>query len=408
MRFQTSETVQVSDPERVLRVLETCLQNISPEVVRRGDEITLRGLGPSPRSVNPHDKTVLRVTAKRDQIVIDADVNFQASAFLGEMPQDEVVRSKLNQVFLQMRSQLDGDALFASALDAKSSAAPSSQADVEPVEAGDVRPENPAFPIAHETPLEPVPEPKVEPKEYSPRGPEQISLVHKEGYRETKDVKPDRGGRVGWWMTGWIVLLLIVGGSYLYFWHHGEVATSFHRLIEPPTVVVAPEPSNADIVAPVNDEVHVAPPPHAQSPVPAKAIDPKVWLQDWASAMRTKDPAAQAAFYAIRVDNYLGKHNVSRDTVLRDREATIRIRKGIWTMKMENVVVLRQTDSEAVIRLIKHFIDEPAPSEVLEWFVPSELILKRTNEGWKISSEKDLGSSTPASGDLRSLQRSGK
>ncbi len=106
--------------------------------------------------------------------------------------------------------------------------------------------------------------------------------------------------------------------------------------------------------------------------------------------MRTRDSNAQAAFYADTVEQYVGKYDVSRDAVRRDREATIRMRKGLWTMKMEKVVIERQTKSEAQVRLVKHFIDEPVPSEVMESFVPIRLTLKRADGGWRITSEQDL------------------
>jgi hypothetical protein len=121
LRFQTSETVSVQDAELVLRTLEVCLRDISNEVVRSGDQITLHGLGPSPRAVNYNDKTVLSVSAEDDKTVINADVSFQASAFLGDASQDAVVRSKLEQVFNQMKSQID----LEKKRDAASSVAPS-------------------------------------------------------------------------------------------------------------------------------------------------------------------------------------------------------------------------------------------------------------------------------------------
>lgn len=106
VRFQTTETVQTPDSEIVLRALETTLPEISSEVVRDGDQIILRGLGPSPRTRNPRDITVLHISSHQETTVIHADVNFQASALLGATSQDSVVRSKLDYVFDQVRSQL--------------------------------------------------------------------------------------------------------------------------------------------------------------------------------------------------------------------------------------------------------------------------------------------------------------
>ena len=110
MRFLTTETVQTPDSEIVLRALETALPEISDEVVRDGHQITLRGLGPSPRTRNPRDITILHVSSDHTTTVIKADVSFQASAFLGTTPQDSVVRSKLDYIFDQVRSQLSLEA----------------------------------------------------------------------------------------------------------------------------------------------------------------------------------------------------------------------------------------------------------------------------------------------------------
>jgi len=105
--------------------------------------------------------------------------------------------------------------------------------------------------------------------------------------------------------------------------------------------------------------------------------------------MQTRDANAQASFYADKLDRYLDQRNVGRAAVLRDREATNRMRKGLWTVKIEDIVIERQTDSEAEVRLMKHFIGEPEQSEILESFVPTRLTLKRIDGQWKITSEQD-------------------
>lgn len=94
------------DPELVLGVLEDCLRAISNDVVREGKRITLYGLGPSPRTINRNDTTVIDVKVEDGVTTIDADVRYQASAFLGTAPQDSVVQAKLDRVFEAMLSQL--------------------------------------------------------------------------------------------------------------------------------------------------------------------------------------------------------------------------------------------------------------------------------------------------------------
>src|SRR5271170_185077 len=111
MRFEIRETVKNPDPEVVLRALEMCSREVSSDVVRHGDRITLWGLGPSPRSKNKHDTTVFCVNVENGETVIQGEVNFQASALLGDASQLDVVRSKIDDLFEQMKAQLDLDAL---------------------------------------------------------------------------------------------------------------------------------------------------------------------------------------------------------------------------------------------------------------------------------------------------------
>src|ERR1700720_4225687 len=126
MRFEIHETIQTPDPEAVLRALEMCSLEISSEVVRSGDRITLRGVGPSPRSKNIHDTTVIFVNAENNETVIQGEVNFQASALLGEASQQEVVRSKLDELFGQMKAQIQLDSMRVAAYTAARRSASSS------------------------------------------------------------------------------------------------------------------------------------------------------------------------------------------------------------------------------------------------------------------------------------------
>src|SRR5580698_11539928 len=109
MRFEICETVQTTDQEMVLRALELCSREVSSEVVRYGDRIMVHGLGPSPRAKNVHDTTVFCVNAEEDKTIINGEVNFQASALLGDQPQGDVVRSKLEELFIQLKAQIDLD-----------------------------------------------------------------------------------------------------------------------------------------------------------------------------------------------------------------------------------------------------------------------------------------------------------
>lgn len=103
-----SEVVDSSDPEFVLRVLETCLLTQWEDVTREGGTIVLRGLGASHRAVNRNDRTVFTAAAENNKTTIAADVTYQASALVGTAaPQNEMVQRKLDSVLEMVRMDLD-------------------------------------------------------------------------------------------------------------------------------------------------------------------------------------------------------------------------------------------------------------------------------------------------------------
>ena len=429
MRFQTSETVSIQDPEIVLRVLEMCLRDISKEVVRSGDQITLHGLGPSPRAVNYNDKTILSVSAEDDKTIINADVSFQASAFLGEASQDDVVRSKLDKVFEQMKSQIDlekrgvgtlsvtpkqaipsfssqpvvetpstphvGDGSMGSAPEAGASA-------VALLETTETSPE--IFEDAAPLPMPQEAEEHSDEDEAvfaSPTPPvpqEELKLSHaREAPLEESETEHSKwGGPV----AAVIVFVLLATGAFLPRVRGQIVAwyAAATRSRQPVAATVVHTPASSANSTETNV---VAAAPHADSSVlPAPNVeDPKVWLERWAVAMRSRDPVAQASFYADPVDRYIDQKNVSNAVLVGEKRADIQRRLGLWTVKLSDVVVESMTPSEATVLLVKHFIVEAEPSQVSELFVKTRLQLKLVNGQWKIASERELQAATPASID---------
>jgi hypothetical protein len=527
MKFEVRETVKNQDPEVVLRALEMCSREVSSDVVRQGDRITVRGLGPSPRSKNKHDITVFRVDVENGETVIQGEVNFQASALLGNTSQQDVVRLKLNDLFEQMRAQIQLDTLrvatYAAArksaagtavidrsegpdVDERRASKPSEEkmAPVTPetlTEAMTAAPDSGwgaaalvAEPHAENIPSnskdeperviasyktlesEPsadaehtvAPEQRAQPRFYgepelpeeeptwqartAPKSsdeperviaskktfesgpsadaehadaPEQRAQPRFYGEPELPEEEPtwqartapyrlriedhrmSGGKRFALWTMALLALLAAAGGGYFY-WSHGEFYWLHRETAASPTSAAARAVGVAANPVPKLDtrkaeETSPAKPAPLPESTPESATsganvsatssaDLKLWLQSWAASMRTKDANAQAAFYADTLDRYLNQRNVSREAVLRDREATIRMRKGLWTVKMADIVIERQTESEADVSLVKHFTDEQQTSEILESFVPTLLKLKRLNGQWRITSEQDLPS----------------
>src|SRR2546430_1494128 len=107
LRLKKMEQVPCEDTELILSVLEDRLRTLTHDVVREGERITMFGLGPSPRAINPRDTTVIDVRASNGVTTIDADVSFQASSFVADMPQDTIVLGKLERVFEEMKAEVD-------------------------------------------------------------------------------------------------------------------------------------------------------------------------------------------------------------------------------------------------------------------------------------------------------------
>jgi ketosteroid isomerase-like protein len=115
VHFERSETIEGISPNAVLSSLETHLRAVSLEVVRAGVRLTAYGIGPSPRSVNPNDKTVVLARSPDGMgltTVLEIAVDYQASALLGNAAQDEVVWGKVSWALEEMRNDLRMRPLF--------------------------------------------------------------------------------------------------------------------------------------------------------------------------------------------------------------------------------------------------------------------------------------------------------
>ena len=525
----------------VLRALETCLRDVSSEVVRYGDQITLHGLGPSPKAVNYQDTTVLSVSAEDNKTIINADVSFQASAILGDVQQDAVVRSKLEKVFDQMRMQIDlesrASAAYAKAMSqtpvpsssplpdvptsenlplaapaasvgptpvasletasensplvtppASVSAAPvapletkeepaSENAPVASVSAAPVAPletkEEPAFdnaPVAAAaasfgpTPVAAL-ETKEEPAEHFEararardsfrlREPQEVeepwdeeaaaglvAMLRRQIQAEEEDPEPEPSRRWMWVVTAIVALFLVAGGVYLLRFRNKTVASRSAATVSAPAASApttpAPAASASTTPAPTASVPTASAPAASVSTAPAQPVatpaasspadgertvtkidagtigrppaspdssalpapkvavaDPAVWLEGWATAMRSRDPAAQASFYADPVNQYINRRNVTHDALVQAKRADIGRRHGGWTFSANDVVVENKTPSEATVRLVKHYMVQMGPSQVSEIFVKTRLQLKVVDGQWKIASEEEIR--TPA------------
>jgi hypothetical protein len=445
VRFQTTKTIFVEDPELVLRALETCFQNTSLDVIREGPEIILHGLGPSPRAINRRDTAILRVETENNQTVIKADVTFQPSCLLGDTPQNEVVSHKLDQVFEQMSAEIAFEQSRKLRQSSPSGARPARHVYSEAISFDHQTETAPAAPApsASAAIVEPAAEPAPSIVELLPLAelpvppaiiPELIPLVEQLGTTTPADsaeipadeIKPAPAAEISPvipstdptnrtlpspaiptskseapqlsllppaqpshipWPALITILCLALVAFGIYFVQHDHLLTaSTPAQIEAPATPSTPAPAA---------EAPPAPQPAATLPAPASlspinVADARAWLENWVAAMRTRDPVAQSSFYADPVDNYLGKPNVSRAEILGDKKASIQNRNGLWTVKLEKIALDPQSENAINVRLVKHYIAETEPAQISEQFVRSRLELKKIDGQWKITSEQDL------------------
>jgi ketosteroid isomerase-like protein len=194
----------------------------------------------------------------------------------------------------------------------------------------------------------------------------------------SSDEDEKKSRRLKWsaWVAA-ILVLVVAPAAWLYLPSRLEekVATAQVRQPPPPPQVL---PAKLAVETPAKKE-------------PGSDVDPAAVVKDWELALRSRDAAAQAAFYADPVGRYFLRHDVSRNQVLADKQSSIDKRKGDWMVKMERVNLTRKGDTSAKVSLVKHYSVQENGQTVSEWFVPSQLQLVRAEGRWLITSERDLG-----------------
>jgi hypothetical protein len=129
-------------------------------------------------------------------------------------------------------------------------------------------------------------------------------------------------------------------------------------------------------------------------PAPELAVRPEsnvyFWVQDWAAALRSRDPATQATYYADTVSRYLENTAVSNDSVLKALKSDVEERSVVWNMKLEHVFVESQNATSARVRIIKHITDTTPANTAVDQLIKLRLKLVRDGETWKIVEEQVL------------------
>jgi ketosteroid isomerase-like protein len=404
LRIKISDTLETSDTEMILQALERSLRDVSMEVVRQGRQITLRGLGPSQRTMNHNDITVLEVNTESNRTVIRADVTYQASALLGEMSQDDIVRSKLERVIdsVKMRTGVRGVRVPAAAMApvpepvvvmAKPIRVVETPAVVAPQAEAVVTVSAPVVPRGVLEPVEPI-----IPVQQRPGTSSSASSSIPQQSEERQEVRilevlqPEESKQARPWGIAAAVACVLAAVLVFLAWpyllglvekgtHSGSGSVNVER--------VRPSSEASSRLGPNEQKILESGSATAKRALIHREADPAVWVQSWVAAMRTQDATEQASFYADPVDRYFFKSNVSNADVLADKQRAIENRRGLWTVRLENVAIERRPDSTVRVRMVKHFISQPEDGQISEQSIRSQLELKRINGEWKITAEQN-------------------
>lgn len=411
MNLQLDEIVDHPDTDLVLRKLEPYFREVSLETARTDDQLLVSGLGPSFRTMNPRDKTVVRATSQPATTMLHIEASFLASALMGDVAQDDIVRSKIERVFECLKAELNlGTASHQPAAATPAATVPvvtmpdppSPVAETAPVIATIAEAAAPApveteqisaapverVPDAAKTQsIEPEPKPEAElkpeaepqpkndePVLAAPRGSAPVlSAVH----MEAEPARKKRSAIL--FLLPILIVLLIAAG---YFLQHPQL---LQGLFPSTTATHTPSAPAAKKVAPPAPVATPAPPAPAATPK-----DIKAWIQVWVEAINTRDVPSQLAFYDTPLDRYFLASNVSKERLIKDKQAEIDDRKGVWTLKAEDIDVQKQTATNAVVVLIKDITAEVPGSPVRQERLKAQLKLKLVDGSWEITSERTI------------------
>jgi hypothetical protein len=385
MRFYITKIVEDRSPAIVVQALEKCLKREAWEVRRHDMQVIALGIGTSRNTVNLSDNAKFDIDSGEHVTLVRADVEYQNVWFLSEDLQHDAVHARFESVFANMRAALDlsPERLIgqrdAGGEPASPSESPSSTGTSMPV-------------------IESVPVPQFESTKESTS--QRTSPSELETSLAASPISSYSWNGPGYLLLSRVSLItacvLVVLSIGFWRWHTSVYPSSGStppvspsvrsatQEFDPPSVMPLPLAPMSTGKQNVSDGIDRTSAPSSVNQ------DPRRFLEQWATSQRTRDAKSQASFYADEVRPYLALHEASRDAVYEDKRNSIGQRKGLWTFKIEDVIIQRESVTTASVSLIKHFMTQTGSVQVSEQRIPSLLTLKHTQDGWRIMGERDL------------------
>jgi ketosteroid isomerase-like protein len=112
-------------------------------------------------------------------------------------------------------------------------------------------------------------------------------------------------------------------------------------------------------------------------------------LNEWIAATNNNSIAKQMTFYQPRLDAYYLTRNVPRETVRREKERVFAGASSIDIRAAEPEIIFLDGGSMAIMRFRKQYGVENG-GRTRSGEVMQEFRWRQTNDGWKISSERDV------------------
>lgn len=424
MDFHFNKVIKSRTPPQVALQLEACLEEQAWRVWIVGDRFFAYGIGPSAHSINPHDQTTLEVKEVNGGTIVLIEVSYQGLDTSSVEDQNHIVWSKIEAVFESLRlklhlepqmivTQFAGEPIghvTSSPVEIKSEAIQSS-GEGQAVFIEETPFKKPAS--QQEKTKVSTPPPLVADRstltDHQPissssgtadQHPEPVAAkVRSLPFVDLSTLADTSRSRLVTLFAG-LQAKVVLGALATLFILLSATWLFRHRTTSDQSKVASTQKSSAS----TTPQSAATEPPHPEAnlqkdtqrapitrrPVKVDEASIKSLLEDWAAAQRSRDAKMQSSFYAERVAPYPNRSAVTLLQVYEDKQNSIHNRIGLWTFKIEDVSVHRQTDETVSVRLRKHFMTQTGSVEVTERVVLCILTLRQIDGTWKIAGERDI------------------
>ena len=390
MKLHLTKIVEDRSPVVVTKALEKSLKREAWEIHRSDQHVVALGIGTSRSAVNLSDKATFEIDVREGATTVQVEAEYQYTWFLSEEAQNDTVHSRIESVFATRRAELD---LAPELLNAPSAVPdpppPGSEITTQPDDSMEAI-ATPALPEGYRAPAQPAALLEVDEHSQAPTSVSEVQEASTYLAAPTLATPRFESAAVPLSMVSILVALCVIFG----IWHFTTLPISRNATKPVPSVAIATPTSLPPLgihpTPPIFLRTKQPNPPAIPSQSDSQSEDLMRWLQQWAASERTRDAKTQASFYADDVRPYLSLDRATRDAIYRNKQDSIQNRKGLWTFKIDKVAIRSASGDEASVVLKKVVMAQTNSVEVSEKRISSFLTLKRTQNGWQITGERDL------------------